>query len=92
MTAKLDISKAYDRVEWEFLRKIMKKLGFNDRWIHLAMQCVSIVSYSMLLNGEPHGLILPSRGIKQNDPLSPYLFLFCVEGLSALLRKAADTL
>ena len=64
MTAKLDISKAYARVEWEFLPKIMKKLSFNGRRIHLAMQYVSTVSYSVLLKGEPHGLILPSRGIK----------------------------
>ena len=64
MTAKLDISKAYARVEWEFLPKIMKKLSFNGRRIHLAMQYVSTVSYSVLLKGESQGLILPSRGIK----------------------------
>lgn len=54
------------------------------------MQYVSSSSYSVLINGEPRGLISPSQGIKQRDPLSPYLFLFCVEGLSALLRKATE--
>ena len=54
------------------------------------MQGVSSSSYSVLINGEPHDYISPSRGIKQGDPLSPYLFLFCVDNLSALLHKAIE--
>lgn len=88
MAIKLDITKAYDHVECEFLRKIMLKLGLAERWVNLAMQCVSSTSYTVLLNGEPKGFISPSLGIRQGDPLSPYLFLFCVEGLSALIRRA----
>ena len=91
MAVKLDISKAYDRVEWEFLRKIMVKLGLAEKWVNLAMQCVSSATYTVLLNGEPRGFISPARGIRQGDPLSPYLFLFCVEGLSALIRRATDS-
>ena len=87
MAIKLDISKAYDRVEWEFLRNIMLKMIFSAKWVDQAMQGMSSSSYSMLINGEPRGFISPSRGIKQGNSLSPYLFLFCVEGLSALLRK-----
>ena len=82
---KLDISKAYNRVEWLFLRNMMTKLGFNDTWIRLAIETVCIASYSILINGEPHSLVKPTLGIKQGDPLSPYLFLFCGEGLSAML-------
>lgn len=67
------------------------KMGFNEWWVHLAMYYVLTVNYSVLPNGEPHRLISPSRGIKQGDPLSPYLYLICAEGLSALLRKAIDT-
>lgn len=66
----------------------MLKMGFSAKWVGLAMQGMSSLSYSVLINGEPCGFIFPSRGIKQGDPLSPYLFLFCVEGLSALLWKA----
>ena len=55
------------------------------------MECVTTVSYSIMVNGEPKGLIKPSRGLRQGDPLSPYLFLFCAEGLNALLRQAAAT-
>ena len=80
MAVKLDISKAYDRVEWLFLRNMMTKLGFDDTWIQLAMETVCTTSYSILINGEPPSLVKPTRGIKQGDPLSPYLFLLCSEG------------
>lgn len=91
MAIKLDISKAYDRVEWGFLRRIMLKIGLPEQWVSLAMETVCTASYSVLINGEPKGFITPTRGIKQGDPLSPYLYLFCAEGLSSLIRHAVDT-
>ena len=87
MAVKLDMSKAYDRVEWIFLERVMRKLGFNERWINLMMVCVKTISYSVLLNGEPKGLIRSTRGIRQGDPLSPFLFLLCTEGLHRLISK-----
>ena len=64
MAIKLDISKAYDRVEWTFLHMIMLNIGLDPRWVHMAMEMVSTASYSILINGKPKGYIKPSRGIK----------------------------
>lgn len=66
----------------------MRKMGFDEVWIRWIMGCISSVSYSILLNGQPSGFIRPSRGLRQGDPLSPYLFLLCAEGFSEMLRKA----
>ena len=69
----------------------MLKMGLPDQWVNLAIETMSTASYSMFINGEPKGLIKPTRGIKQGDPLSPYLFLFCAKGLSSMIRKAMTT-
>jgi hypothetical protein len=90
MAVKLDMSKVYDRVEWGFIHKMMLKLGFNPRWVYLVMQCIQSISYLLILNSDPVGYIRPTRGIRQGDPLSPYLFLICAEGLTALLNSAAS--
>ena len=66
----------------------MEKMGFSHRWIQLTSMCVRSVTYSIMLNGQPHGLISPSRGLRQGDPLSPYLFLLATEGLNALFNQA----
>jgi hypothetical protein len=85
---KLDISKVYDRVDWGFLRGVLVKLGFNDTWVQWMMMCVSSVTYSVLMNFDRVGPITPGRGLRQGDPLSPYLFLLVAEGLSTLIHKA----
>lgn len=71
MAIKLDIRKVYDRVEWEFLRHIMLKLGIDAQWVQLAMETATTTTYSVIVNGEPKGFVTPSRDIRQGDPLSP---------------------
>jgi hypothetical protein len=85
---KLDISKAYDRLDWDYLRDIMIQMGFSSRWVNWIMLCVETVDYSVLVNGASVGSIVPGRDLRQGDPLSPYLFIICAEGLSSHIREA----
>ena len=91
MAVKLDITKAFDKVDWTSLKAILKRIGFADQWCNWVMKCVTTVSYSALINGEPSEKIYPQRGIRQGDPLSPYLYLICTEGLSSMLSHAMNT-
>ena len=69
-------------------RASYEKIGFYERWIGLIMRCITTVSYSVLINRVAHGNIMPSRGLRQGDTLSSYLFLLCADGFSSLINKA----
>ncbi|KAL5567174.1 hypothetical protein UlMin_030338 [Ulmus minor] len=83
MALKIDLEKAYDRLNWRFLELILKKFRFCEVWIKWVMTCVSLVSMNLVLNGGPVRSFRPSRGLRQGDSISPYLFILCMEVLSS---------
>lgn len=87
MAVKTDMSKAYDRIEWSFVKEVLSQQGFDPLCISWIMTCIESVSYSFLINGVPQGSVKPSRGLRQGDPLSPHIFILCTEVLSALCAK-----
>ena len=68
----------------------MEMMGFRLKWIRRIYECVSLVSFSIMVNGEPRGHIVPTRGLRQSNPLSPYLFSLCFEGLNGLIHHAVN--
>ena len=70
------------------MQAFLRKMGFDPHWIKLMMECITSVQYRVLLNGQPRDLIIPHRGLRQGDPLSPYLFIMCTEALIANIKKA----
>ncbi|XP_056688055.1 uncharacterized protein [Spinacia oleracea] len=87
---KVDLKKAYDSLEWPFLKSMMQELGFSDLFIKWVMQCLSTVSYSILVNGFPTMPITAKKGLRQGDPMSPYLFALGMEYLSRSLAVATS--
>lgn len=86
---KIDISKTFDYVQWEFLRNTLKALGFLEKIIHWIMLCVSTASFSVQVNGELAEFFRSERGLRQGCSLSPYLFVISMHILSKLLDNVA---
>lgn len=84
---KLDCAKAYDRVDWRFLEGTLCKFGFCKKWTDWVMRCLCSVRYSVRCNGTLLEAFIPMRGLRQGNPLSPYLFLFVADSLATILNK-----
>ena len=87
MVVKIDLEKAYDRLDWSFIKMVLEHFGFPESMISLIMSCVSTHTTTLLVNGSKLDSFQPSRGIRQGDPISPYLFLLCMEFLGAQITS-----
>eukprot|EP00253_Pinus_taeda_P006873 PITA_06873 len=87
MLMQLDLSKAYDKVSWSYLEAVLETFGFSKQWIKWVLALIKSPRYSILVNGAPSAPLSPSKGIRQGDPLSPFLFVILMEGLSRLIAK-----
>ena len=90
MALKIDLEKAYDKLEWSLIKGMLSRFNFPDNLIDLILSSVSSVSTSLLLNGGSLDSFQPSRGIRQGDPLSPYLFIMCMDVLGQLVQEKCD--
>jgi len=84
---KIDIAKAYDSFEWPFIQNVLQNMRYPPNIIKTIMLCLSSVTFSILINGSPTDSFQPKRGIRQGDPLSPYLFIICAKVLSGMIDK-----
>nr|KYP65965.1 Putative ribonuclease H protein At1g65750 family [Cajanus cajan] len=85
LAIKIDLEKAYDRLNWLFIKDTLEDIGLPSKFIDLVWSCISTASLQVLWNGEVLEAFSPSRGIRQGDPISPYLFVLCMERLFHLI-------
>ena len=90
MIIHLDIAKAYDKLRWPYIKEILKAYGFDYNWIKWVMALVTTASCSILLNGSPSRTFNPSRGLREGDPLSPFLLILMMEGLGRMINIAKE--
>lgn len=90
MVIQLDIAKAYDKLRWDYIRDVLKAYVFDHNWIKWVMALITTTSCSIPLNGSPSRTLKPTRGIRQGDPLSPFLFILMMEGLGRVIMAAKE--
>ena len=88
MAIKIDLEKAYDKLDWNFVNQTLQEVGVSAHLRNLIWHCISTSSMNVLWNGEPTEEFFSCRGIHQGDPLSPYLFVPCIERLSHLIQTS----
>ena len=87
---KIDLSKAYDRLSWNFIESVLYEAHFPQPLTKLIMHCIRSTSFQISFNGELTDSFKAKRGIRQGDPLSPYIFVLCMEKLSHLIQSAVE--
>lgn len=90
MVLKLDLEKAYDRLSWSFIRSTLREVGFSHDWIRNIMGCIETAQLAPLWKGKQLDWVKPTRGIRQGDALSPYIFVLCMERLGHLIHDMVD--
>eukprot|EP00253_Pinus_taeda_P014407 PITA_14407 len=91
MIMQLDIAKAYDKVNWVYLRKMLIAFGFDHNWVRWVMGLVTSSRFFILVNGTPLEIFSPSRGLREGDPLSPFPFIIMMEGLGRAIKQVKSS-
>ncbi|XP_019163602.1 PREDICTED: uncharacterized protein LOC109159944 [Ipomoea nil] len=90
MALKIDLEKAFDRLSWSFIEDTLRDIGFNQSWIRNIMHCITSSRLAVFWNGHLTDWFAPEKGIRQGDPISPLLFVLCIERLSHIVQNSVN--